>query len=175
MIAATLAAVVLVGVLATALTITRSGYLLVNYIDMERQARHALETFAVDARVTESVEWTRASETAPLTAIKLIQPSGTQITYTYDQAKQTLVRSTPGATSMTLITGIQSFSFTAYKYKNASGPEPIATTTNLTQMANETKMVQLSLSALRTRSALADATNTVVSARFVLRNRIIAN
>jgi prepilin-type N-terminal cleavage/methylation domain-containing protein len=176
MIAASLSTIILVGVLSTALMITRSGYLLVNYIDMEKQARHALETFAVDARITESVQWTRAADTAPLTAITLIQPSGgATITYTYNPAAQTLVRSTPSGSPTTLITGIQSFSFTAYKYKNASGPEPIASTTNLTQMANETKMVQLSLSALRTRSVLADATNTVVSARFVLRNRIIAN
>ena len=173
MVSCGLAAIILAGVLSSTLMITRSGYLLNNYIDMEKQARNALETFAVDARITESVEWTRASDTAPLTALKLINPDGNEVTYTYDTANGQLLRQEKGKSATTLITGIQSFSFTAYKY-NLDLPAAIdPATKTLSALANETKMVQLSLSAIRRRSTLVDATNTVVSARFVLRNRII--
>ena len=173
MVSCALSAIILAGVLSSTLMITRSGYLLNNYIDMEKQARNAMETFAVDARIAETVEWSRASDTAPLTALTLITPDGGRATYTYDTAAQTLVREADGKRT-TLISGIQSFSFTAYKYNDTLGLSmlvPAAKT--LSDLANETKMVQLSLSAIRRRSTLVDSTNTVVSARFVLRNRII--
>ncbi len=176
MVATGLSAIILAGVLTSVLMITRSGYLLTNYIDMEKQARNALETFAVDARVTEEVEWTRASDTAPLTAITLISPDGDRNTYAYDSAARTLVRTDAAGASTNLITGIDSFSFTAYKYNDALGLQTIVPSTRtLGLLAAETKMVQISLSAIRSRSTLVDATNTVVSARFVLRNRIITN
>ena len=92
MVATALSAIVLAGVLTSVLMITRSGYLLTNYIDMERQARNALETFAVDARITENVEWARASDTAPLTGITLVSPEGNRTTYTFSAANQNLVR-----------------------------------------------------------------------------------
>jgi Tfp pilus assembly protein PilW len=171
-----LSAIILVGVLGAVLMITRNGYLLHNYIDMEKQARLALETFAVDARIAESVVWQRASDTAPLTGLTLINPDGGRATYTYDPAAGTLVRSTPSGATTTLISGIQSFSFTAYKYSDVHGLATIAPASRtLADLARETKMVQLSLSAIRRRSSLIDATNNVVSARFVLRNRIIVN
>lgn len=176
LVATGLSGIILVGVLGAVLMITRSGYLLHNYIDMERQARNALETFAVDARIAESVVWQRASDAAPLTGLTLVNPDGGSATYTYDPAAGTLVRSTPAGAGKTLISGIQSFSFTAYKYSDTHGLATIAPASRtLGDLAQETKMVQLSLSAIRRRSTVVDATNTVVSARFVLRNRIIVN
>jgi hypothetical protein len=168
---------VLAGVLSSVLMINRSGYLLNNYIEMERQARNALETFAIDARMTESVAWSRAADGTTLTGITLTPPDGKKITYTYDSTEPNsgkLVRKDETtAKETTLVTGIQSFSFTAYKYtettKGYVAIDPAATTDTL--LKNDTKMVQISLSALRTRSTLADATNNVVSARYVLRNK----
>ena len=176
LISTSLCAIILAAVLSTVLMISRSGYLLNNYIDMEKQARHALETFAVDARITKEVEWTRASQNAPLTGITLITPDAARVTYTYNSGAGTLVR-TDSTGTMTLISGIQSLSFTAYKYNDTTGLAAIvpASVALVDSIEAETKMVQISLSAIRTRSTLADATNTVVSARFVLRNKIITN
>lgn len=165
----------MVGVLTAALMIMRNGYLLHNYIDMEKQARVAMETIAVDARVTKTVSWTRASDTAPLTGIVLTDPDGASVTYTYSSSAGTLTR-TQGGAARVLITGIQSLTFSAYKYSDADGMELITpSSTTLTALNNVTKMLQVSLSSVRTRATLAEATNNVVSARYVLRNKVQTN
>lgn len=177
MVSSALAGIVLAGVLAAVIMITRSGYLLNNYIDMEKQARAAMETIAVDARVTESISWHRDSDTSPLDGITLNPPSasGASVRYDYDSANGTLTR-TEGTTTRVLITGIQSLTFSAYKYADATGIEminPSATTIN--NLNGVTKMLQISLSSIRSRTSLVDATNNVVSARYVLRNKVQAN
>lgn len=172
MAATLLSGIIMVAVLSSVLMIARSGYLLNNYSEMEQQARNALETFAVDARMTEVVAWDRAPDTIPLTSLRLQAVDGAVVTYTYDAAAGTLTRTPDGGAAETIITGIQSFTFSAYKYDNDAGLEILdPATTSLVSFDNETKMVQLSLSAVRTGTSLANATNNVVSARFVLRNK----
>lgn len=178
-VSSTLSGIVLAGVLSAVLMINRSGYLLNNYMEMEQQARTALETFAVDARVTDSVVWSRDSDSAPLDTITLTPPSESggaiPVTYAYDAAAGTLTRTVSGRT-VTLMTGIESLGFTAYKYAEPGTHVAIdASASSLTALQNNTKMIQISLSAVRTRSTLADATNNVVSARYVLRNKIQTN
>lgn len=178
-VSSTLSGIVLAGVLSAVLMITRSGYLLNNYMEMEQQARTALETFAVDARVTDSVIWSRASDSDPLTAITLTPPADSgpsiPVTYTYSAAAGTLSRTASGATRV-IMSGIESLSFTAYKYAEPGTHIAIdASASTLSALQNNTKMVQISLSAVRSRSTLADATNNVVSARYVLRNKIQTN
>lgn len=178
-VSSTLSGLVLAGVLSAVLMITRSGYLINNYMEMEQQARTALETFAVDARVTDSVIWDRASDSDPLTAITLTPPTESgpaiPVTYTYSADAGTLSRTASGVTRV-IMSGIQSLSFTAYKYAEPGTHVAIdASASTLTALQNNTKMVQISLSAVRSRSSLADATNNVVSARYVLRNKIQTN
>ncbi len=177
MVSAFLSGIVLVAVLSAVLMINRSGYLLNNYIEMEKQARNALETFAIDARMTESVTWSRKSD-GTLVGITLTPPDLKKVTYTYNSSSANngkLIRKdeTTGR-EVTLVSGIQSLSFTAYKYSETTGLaaiNPDISVTSDTLLKNDTKMVQISLSAIRTRSSLADATNNVVSARYVLRNK----
>lgn len=165
-------AIILAGVMTSVMMITRSGYLLNNYIEMEKQARLALETFAVDARITETVTWIRKTGSTDLAGITLIPPDKKSVTYTYNSEAGTLTRTDDTTRkTTTLVSGIQSLSFTAYKY---SVDLPVAIDPSITSdtlMKNDTKMVQISLSAIRARSLLADATNNVVSARYVLRNK----
>lgn len=170
-----LSAVIVAGVMAAVLMITRSGYLLNHYIDMEKEARAALETIAIDARVTKSVSWKRSSDTAPLTGVVLTSPDGVAVTYDYDSTAGTL-RRTEGGRSRILITGIESLTFSAYKYADLPGVQMIdPATTSLTSLNGVTKMLQISLSSARSRSSLVDATNNVVSARYVLRNKAQTN
>lgn len=175
LIASTLATIVMVAVLSAVLTLTRSGYLLNNYIDMEKQARNALETIAVDARVAQSVSWHRDADDSPLIGVTLTDPSGIAVRYDYASSAGTLTR-TRGADVRVLITGIQSLTFSAYKYADATGIQLVTpSATTLSALNGVTKMMQVSLSSVRTRTTLADATNNVVSARYVLRNKIQTN
>ncbi|HVU35006.1 MAG TPA: prepilin-type N-terminal cleavage/methylation domain-containing protein [Opitutaceae bacterium] len=165
MIAAALAAFVLVAILTTFLFLARSGVNLQNYSDMEAQGRRSLETFAEDVRQASAISWS-SSTSVTLTV------NSTAITYAYNSSAGTFTRAASGTTT-TLITGIVSgtFSFTAY---NVAGTQlPLATTADLTAAGTSTKQLQISLEASRTNNTVAQATNVVLSARFILRNKIV--
>ncbi|MDF3058785.1 MAG: hypothetical protein K0R17_3000 [Rariglobus sp.] len=177
LIASALSGIILAGVLSAVLMIARSGYLLNNYTEMEKEARTALETIAVDARITETISWHRTSETSPLTGITLTPPSGSAdaVRYDYDSVNGILTRTASGK-SRTLVSGIQSLTFNAYRYTDGPGPEIVVpATTSTTSLNGVTKMLQISLSSVRSRTSLVDATNNVVSARYVLRNKVQTN
>jgi prepilin-type N-terminal cleavage/methylation domain-containing protein len=169
-VSSTIAGIVLVGVFSAVLMISRSGFLLGNYIDMERQARFALETIATDTRVAKSNTWIYDEAADKFTGITLTAPGpgNPTVTYAYNSAAGILTRN-DGTRTTTLITGIQSLTFTAYRYDYDDGIEAI--TPSHFNRNGDTKMIQISLSAIRTRTSLADATNSVVSARYVLRNK----
>lgn len=172
LISTAMSAIILAAVLSSVLMISKSGYLLNNYTEMEQEARNAMETFATDARMTKDVTWDRADDKSPLTTLKLSPVTGTAVTYVYDSVNGTLTRTPDGGTPQTVISGIQTFTFTAYRYDSADSVvaiDPYSKT--ISALNTETKMVQLSLSAIRSKATLSDATNNVVSARFVLRNK----
>jgi hypothetical protein len=164
LIGATLSTIVLAAVLTAFLFLGRSGANLRNYNDMEAQARKSLEIFAEDTRQASSVSWTSAD------SVTLVV-NATSIVYSY--ASGSFTRKTSSGTT-TLVTGITDFGFSAY---DINGSQVLSKTTDLSTSAartvvnNATKQVQLSLSASRTTKTVAAATNLVLSARYVLRNK----
>lgn len=162
MIGATISTFVLAGVLSTFLFLGRSGANLQNYSDMEAQARSALEQFAQDTRQASAITWNSA------TSVTLTVDS-TPITYA--SASGSFTRQTPTATR-TLLTGIITFSFKAY---TIAGTEitGIGGATTLAAAGKTTKQLQISLEAARTSRTVSAATNTVLSARFILRNKVV--
>jgi Tfp pilus assembly protein PilW len=162
MIGASLASFILAGVLSTFLFMGRSGANVQNYNDMESQARNALEYFAEDTRQASGVVWGSDSNTMTLTV------SGSPVMYTYNPTARTFSRR-DGTSTRVLVTGITSFSFTAY---NISGNNVLLDTAAQRTAANgTTKQLQISLEAARNTQTVVAATNTVLSARFVLRNK----
>jgi len=168
MIGASLASFILAAVLSTFLFMGRSGANVQNYNDMEAQARKALEYFAQDTRQASGVVWTDAN-TVALTVGTL------RITYQYNAiarrfARQETVIAT-GVINSTrvLVTGITTFSFSAYNI--AGNLVPISTAAERTAANGTTKQLQISLEAARANTTVVAATNTVLSARFVLRNK----
>lgn len=168
MIGATLGAFILAAVLSTFLFMGRSGANVQNYNDMEAQARSALEIFAQDTRQASGVVWSDAN-TVALTVGTL------SVTYQYNPtarrfARQEAVTATGTINSTrVLVTGITTFAFSAY---NISGNNvPISTAAERTAANGTTKQLQISLEASRTSTTVVAATNTVLSARFVLRNK----
>lgn len=170
MIGASLASFILAAVLSTFLFMGRSGANVQNYNDMEAQARNALEFFAEDTRQASAVAWT-STESLTLTV-------GTNlITYTYSGVAKTLRRTVVDTTpdpdvttsDRVLVTGITSFAFSAYNISGSS--VPLVTAANLTAANGSTKQLQISLEASRTNTTVVAATNTVLSARFILRNK----
>lgn len=165
MIGATLSSFVLLAVLTAFLFMGRSGANLRNYSDMESQARRALEVFAEDVRQASAISWTDSS-TVTLTV------NTASVMYYYDSSNGNFYRRTSSGTQ-TIISGITagSFSFKAY---NVAGTEmPLATSANLTAASSSTKQLQISLEAARSTRTVTSATNLVLSARFILRNKIV--
>lgn len=165
MVAATLSSFVLAAVLSTFLFMGRSGANLRNYSDMESQARRALEMFAEDVRQGSAIAWDSATTVT-------LAVNSTPIEYSYDSGAGTFNRRTAAGT-MTLITGITAGSFAFKAYNVAGGEMPLVTAANLTAAGSSTKQLQISLEASRNTVTVTSATNLVLSARYILRNKIV--
>ncbi|HRJ46012.1 MAG TPA: prepilin-type N-terminal cleavage/methylation domain-containing protein [Opitutaceae bacterium] len=159
LIGATLSSFILAGVLSTFLFLGRSGANMQSYSDMESEARRGLELFAQDVRQASAITWN--SETSITLTV-----NATAITYSYDSAQRVFFRN-----GFRLINGVTAgtFSFRAF---NVAGVEmPVANAGQRTIANASTKQLQLSLQASRFNTTVVAATNTVLSARFILRNK----
>jgi prepilin-type N-terminal cleavage/methylation domain-containing protein len=163
MIAATLGSVILLAVLTTFLFLGRSAANLRNYTDMESQARKALELFAEDTRQARTVTWTSADS---------VTLNVNTVTITYDFSSGSFRRQIASGTPLTLLSGITNFTFLAYTI-TGNAITDFSTSTARTTANNTTKQIQISLSAARTSQTVATATNLVLSARYVLRNKSV--
>lgn len=179
MFSAGLAAIILAGVLSTFLFMGRSGANLQNYSDMESQARRALELFAADTRQASTITWgSRNSITLTVNAASI----------TYSYTANTFTR-TVGGTATTLVTGIEApvartsdadtactpffrgYSITGTEIKTVQYSAPTAA--ELASANNNTKQLQISFRAVRRTRTVTTASDLVLSARYILRNKIV--
>lgn len=161
MVSAALAGFILTAVLSSFLFLGRSGANFRNYSDMESQARRALELFAEDVRQASAITWNSAE------SVTLVV-NAANITYAYNSTARSFSRN-----GTAIITGITAGSFTYKAYKVDGTELPLASAANLTAAGVNTKQLQISLEASRTNQTVVAATNTVLSARFILRNKIV--
>lgn len=159
MIAGTISTVILAAVLTVFLMLGRNGYNAASYSMMETQSRQALELFCEDARMASNISWS-SNQNITLTVVK---SGGTvPVVYYYDSAGKTFNRQAGGQTRI-LVRDVAEFSYRRYKIVN--GVEYTAGNDL------ETKQIQITLRAIRGRATVVDATNAVLSARVVLRNK----
>jgi len=168
-IGSTIGAFVLAGVLTAFLMMGRSGYNASNYSVMEAEARRALQTFSEEARMANNITWNSANSVT----LRVITNAGTQmVTYAYDTGSsgatagafyRVVGTASSTATRQVLVRNVSEFAFRRYKVVN--GVDYTA--------ANdlETKQIQITLRARRTGVTTVAATNAVLSARVVLRNK----
>ena len=157
-----LSAFILTGVMTCFLFLGRSGANIQNYTDMESQSRRGLEQFAQDVRQASAITWNSASD------ITLTVDSAS-IRWAYNSGTGTLTRATSSATR-DMITGITSFSYKAYSIAGAAIND-FSSASALTTAGQTTKQIQISLEATRNTRTVARATNLVLSARYILRNK----
>jgi hypothetical protein len=161
LISAGLAGFILTGVLTCFLFLGRSGANIQNYNDMESQSRRALEQFAQDTRQASSITWNSS------TSVTLVVDS-TNITWSYTSGA--FSRQAGTAAAVTMISGITTFSYKAYTITGTEITD-FSTATARTTAGKSTKQLQVSLEAARTSQTVARATNLVLSARYILRNK----
>lgn len=163
-----LAGIVLAGVLTTFLLLGRSGINLASYATMETQTRRGLEEFAQDVRMASAITWN--SETSvTLTVPDNYTGTANQATYAWDTTTGSSTYHcfyrTPGTSSSanprtTLVPRVTSFSFYRYDRLNASTCDDAST-----------KRLQLEMTVTTTNTTVVDATDTTLSASFILRNK----
>ncbi len=170
LVAATLAGLVLTGVLTTNLQLMRSGVRATQYAEMSAQVRRGVEQLEGDLKSAITITWNNASDIT----LTLPNQDGTtrQVTYAWTSATQSFFV-VPGASSAAtagrvyLVRGIPPLAGGAAGLVFARyDRDGVAATTDAA-----TKKVQVSLNAVRTARTAADSTDTTVSAIFNLRNK----
>ncbi|MDA8528780.1 hypothetical protein N9K67_08305 [Opitutaceae bacterium] len=107
MISASLATVILTAVLSMFLFLGRSSANIINYAEMESQARRGLEFFAQDTRQSSDLAWNSTS------SITLTVGAST-IDYVFNSGTGEFTRTMGGVTTV-LLEGITTFTFSGYK------------------------------------------------------------
>jgi Tfp pilus assembly protein PilW len=163
---------VMVGVLSSFVLIGQNSYNAANYSIMETEARRALEMFTQEARMADNITWNNAYSVT----LSVVEASGsTLVTYAYDSGTtgttaQCFYRktgdSTSTATPLVLLRNVSEFAFRRYKVINGAD---YTASNDL-----ETKQLQIALRTVRTGVTTVKATNAVLSARVVLRNKPVS-
>jgi Prokaryotic N-terminal methylation motif len=162
-----LSAMVLAGVLSTFLFLSRSGATMQNYNEMELQSRRGLEYFAEDVRQASAITW-NSNVSVTLTV------NSVQVIYAYDSVTRAFTRNHAVEGNKVLITNITPGTFQFRAFKINTEKLDLDTADQLITASNDTKQLQISLEAFRSRSVLATTTNKVLSARYILRNKPVS-
>lgn len=164
MISASLATVILTAVLSMFLFLGRSSANIVNYAEMESQARRGLEFFAQDTRQSSDLAWNSTS------SITLTVGAST-IDYVFNSGTGEFTRTMGGVTTV-LLEGITTFTFSGYKITGATvDTSDLSTAAKRSAASGVTKQIQIYIEVARNSVTAVQATNTVLSARYILRNK----
>ncbi|MCF3649971.1 PilW family protein [Synoicihabitans lomoniglobus] len=168
MVGATIAAFVMTGVMTTFLFLGRSGANISNYAEMESEARVGLEYFAQDTRQASELTWNSANSVT-------LTVNGVAITYAHDAAAKTFTRQAGAGATTTMIDGILTFKFDGYMITGAQvDVSDLSTIAKRDAASDVTKQLQVYLKASRVTTTVSAATNTVLSARYILRNKRVS-
>lgn len=176
MIASTIGSLLLTGVLAIFLMLTRSGVRTSNYSVMETQTRLAFEQLGIHARMANQIVSNRTGNV--ITSITLTIPNqyltdSEDVTYGYDTSdpKNHLLYMVPGSNPAattgrrTLINHVDSLTFLRYD----------AASTAVAATASDTlvKHIQISVNVSRSTTGVAVATQLIRSSAFTIRNKVL--
>jgi hypothetical protein len=168
----------------------KSGISIGNYVDMDRQARKALEKFAVDARMA-NLDTDIALSDTEVTFINVpIDDSGSTYSVTYKfisnsdptvSLRRTFARKvlTIDSDYVPLISNIVEASSRFRYYSVGSPTDADADDPEIPEAQNAIATKQINIDLVTERidpsCIVARTSNVVLSARFVLRNKVVAN
>jgi len=167
-VATTISGIVLASMVGTFLTFAVGARSIGAYTDMSKDSRVVLENFARDMRAAEDVNQATAN------TLEVVFPdtsfySGSSVTYDYDKDAKLLFRieqdsSGNEISNEMLLDGVEQFTFS---YFDPLGKE---LGLNTASILLSVKSVQIDAEMLRNISR-AEATDYIISARFMMRNR----
>lgn len=170
MVASTLGTLVLAGILSSFLMIGRTQTSLFHYSGLEQAARKGLERFSQDTRMAKQIAWTNNAHVT-LEIPRISESTTDPVVYYWDTTPGSpnyhcFMRTGPDpitgvTTTEPLIRHVEAFEFGRWMV-GATG-----------EATNDfaTKQLQIRLTLSRADSTLVTATNLVVSARYILRNK----
>lgn len=170
MIATVLGSVILTGVMTAFLMLGRSGQLLYNYNNMAADARRALDEFGQDVRMSSDLVYNGAASVT-LTVPDNYTANANQVTYAFGNVTVGSTSYTncfyrrPGNSASTaaatvLVRNVTNCAFTRYDVLGGA----VATDT-------ATKRLELSINVSTHNQTVASATDNILSATYVLRNK----
>jgi Tfp pilus assembly protein PilE len=167
-VAAAISGLVLASMIATFITFAVGARSVGAYMDMSKDSRFVLEYFARDMRAAEDVA------TATASTLTVVFPAtsfydGSSITYDYDRDAKLLFRikqdsSNTVISNEVLLDGVEQF---AFSYFNPLGS---SLSVNTASILLSVKSVQVDAKMLR-KISRTEATDYIISARFMMRNR----
>jgi Tfp pilus assembly protein PilE len=167
-VATTISGIVLASMVGTFLTFAVGARSIGAYTDMSKDSRVVLENFARDMRAAEDVKQATTS------TLEVVFPetsfySGSSVTYDYDKDAKVLFRieedsSGKEISNELLLEGVEQFTFSYF--------DPLAAelSVNTASILLSVKSVQIDAEMLRNISR-SEATDYIISARFMMRNR----
>ena len=166
MVAAGLAAFVLLGILQTFLFIGKTSYNASNYCVMEEQSRRAMETFGEEVRQASAITWNSSS------SVTLTVPTSSgniTVNYIYDNSTtggtaQCFYRQVGSGTPLILVRNVTAFAFERYQLGATAASNDLST-----------KQLQMTLQTTIKGVTATAATNAVLSARYILRNKSVSS
>lgn len=171
--AASLATMILAGVLSASLMMMRSGVRASNYSTMESESRRAFEQLGIDARMANLVTSYYPPGSTVITALILSVPSQdlqtqSKVTYGYDTATAQLFMvpgNDPTVTTgrLNLVNNVVTLTFS--RYDAAGSAIPASTTSDV-----GVRHIQVSISISRAASGVAASTQVIRSTAFTIRN-----
>ncbi len=172
MLAATLSVFTMAGVLSTFLFIGRTSINSSNYSAMEAEIRRGLDAFSTDVRCATAVRWD-GPQRLTLTLPDHASDGPGPVTYSFvrDEGSSlgSFTRQVGSGVPRVLVTNVAAdFAFQRYKLEQAGVSDHTA------RNDLETKQLQLTLRTLRLSTTGPAASQTVVSTRYVLRNKSVS-
>jgi hypothetical protein len=161
MIAMTICTIAMASLCSLTLHITRSSLAAVDYNEMDTQARRGLELFSKDARMASDVT-IFTDNSVQLTVETTTTPR--VVTYTFVPETGVFYQNYGLVNQKELIANVTNFSFKGYSTTQTETIKPL-----------EIKQLQLELVSSSSSNVRARASNSIVSARYVLRNKRVNN
>lgn len=156
-----ISSVILAAVFSSYIFLAKSCISIMDYSDMDTEARASLEVFSREVRQAQDISGFSANGctlTVPMLG------SSYTVNYTYVPADRTFYRAYGTSQEKALITGVDSFTLQRFNLNHLAAANDL-----------ETKQLQLDVLAERAGNPKFRATNNVLSARFIMRNKQVSN
>lgn len=158
-VASTVSALVIAGVVATMVVLARSNARLRDKYEIAAQTRDFLSTLSRDLYSATAVTWNSAA------SLKITIPAGSA-GYVYDSTARTITYTPPTGGSQVLMTGVDTLTFSAYDIAGTS----LSLASNLADASTKTRFLGLSGTVIRGKPGAVRTREALASPRYTIRN-----